>query len=141
MLLKILITLLIVLKNQKEPLTTTQIPFTMRGVMNIQKVISRAIYFHGKQGLALRGHRETLQESDENQNLGNFLTYLKELQNYCPELKEHLEAPQSKSVTYLSPTSQNEMIEVIGKKIILRDIVEEIKKIRLPQCFCRRSNF
>ena len=51
-----------------------------------------------------------------------------ELQNYCPELKEHLEAPQSKSVTYLSPTSRNEMIEIIGKKIILRDIVEEIKK-------------
>ena len=92
------------------------------------EVIARTIHFHGRQGLALRGHKETLQESDENQNFGNFLTYLKELQNYCPELKEHLEAPQSKSVTYLSPTSQNEMIEVIGKKIILRDIVEEIKK-------------
>ena len=59
--------------------------------------------------------------------MGNFLTYLKELQNHCPELKEHLEAPQSKSVKYLRPTSQNEMIEVINKKIILRNIVEEIK--------------
>ena len=28
----------------------------------------------------------------------------------------------------MSPTSQNEMIEVIGRKIILRDIVEEIRK-------------
>ena len=37
MLLKIVITLLIVLKNQKEPLTTTQILFTVRGVINIQK--------------------------------------------------------------------------------------------------------
>ena len=45
------------------------------------QVITRVIHFHGKQGLALRGHRKTLQESDENQNLGNFLTYLKELQN------------------------------------------------------------
>ena len=107
----------------------------------ILEVIARAIHFHGRQGLALRGHKETLQESDENQNLRNFLTYLKELQNYCPELKEHLEAPQSKSVTYLSPTSQNEMIEVIGKKIILRDIAEKKKKIRFLQCFCRRSNF
>ena len=60
--------------------------------------------------------------------MGNFLTYLKELQNYCPELKEHLEDPQRKSITYLNPTSQNEMIEVIGKKIILRDIVQELKK-------------
>ena len=93
----------------------------------ILEIIARAIHFHGKQGLALRGHRESLQESDENQNLGNFLTYLKELQHYCPELKEHLQAPQNKHVTYLSPTSQNEMIEVIGKKIILGDIVEEIK--------------
>ena len=59
------------------------------------QVITRAIHFHGKQGLSLRGHRETLQESDENQNLGSFLTYLKERQNYCPELKEYLEALQS----------------------------------------------
>ena len=84
---------------------------------------------------------ETLQESDENQNLETSVTYLKELQNYCPELKEQLEAPQSKSVTHLSFTSQNEMIEVIGKKIILKDIVEEIKKIKFPQRFCRQSNF
>ena len=66
---------------------------------------------------------------------------MKELQKFCHELKEHSETPQSKSITYFCPTSQNEMIGVIGKKIILRDIVEEIKKIGLPQCFCRRSNF
>ena len=53
---------------------------------------ARTIHFHGSKDLALRGHKETLQESDENQNLGRFLTYLKELQNYCPELKEHLGA-------------------------------------------------
>ena len=57
--------------------------------------------------------------------MGNFFTYLKAVQNYCPELKEYLEAPQSKSVTYLSPTNQNDMTEVIGKKIILRDIVKK----------------
>ena len=89
----------------------------------ILEVIARTIHFHGRQGLTLNGHRETLQKSDENQNLGNFLTYLKELQNYCPELKEHLETTQS-----MRPRSQNETIEVIGKKVILRDIVEEIKK-------------
>ena len=113
------------MKNQKEPLTTTPIIFAVRGVP--LEVIARAIHFYERQGLVLREHRETLQESDENQSLGNFLTYLKELQNYYPELKEHLAAPQSKNVTYLSPTSQNQMIEVINKKIILRNIVEEIK--------------
>ena len=38
-------------------------------------------------------------------------------------MKEHLETTQS-----MRPRSQNETIEVIGKKVILRDIVEEIKK-------------
>ena len=32
----------------------------------ILEVIARATFFHGKQGLALRGHRKTLQESDKN---------------------------------------------------------------------------
>ena len=49
----------------------------------ILEVVIRAVHFHGRQGLALRGHRETLHESDENQNLGNFLTYLEELKSYC----------------------------------------------------------
>ena len=52
----------------------------------ILEIIARAIHFHGRQGLALRRHRETLQKIDKNQNLGTFLTYLKQLQNYCPEL-------------------------------------------------------
>ena len=43
-------------------------------------------------------------------------------------MKQHLQTRSIKSVTYLSPTSQNEMIELIGQKIILRDIVEETKK-------------
>ena len=67
-------------------------------------------------------------EIDGNQNLGNFLTYLKELQKYCSGLREHLDAPQNKSIRYWIPTIQNEMIEVIFKKVLLRDIVEEIKK-------------
>ena len=106
MLLKIFITLLTVLKKQKEQLTTTQI-YRERyyKYAKLLEFIARAIHLHGRSGLTLRGHMEILQESDENQNLGIFFTYLKELQNYCLELKEHLEASQSKSVTYLSSTS------------------------------------
>ena len=62
-LIKILITLLIVLKNQKEPLTTTQILFPLEKYPKSLEVIARAIHIHGRQVLALRGHRETLQES------------------------------------------------------------------------------
>ena len=63
MLLKILITLLIVLKNRKELLTTTQIPFPLEKYPKSLEVIARAIHIHGRQGLGLKGHRETLQES------------------------------------------------------------------------------
>ena len=65
MLLKILIILLIVLKNQKELLSTTQKPFTAGNKYpKILEVIARAIYFHGRQGPAIRGHKKTIEESD-----------------------------------------------------------------------------
>ena len=52
----------------------------MRGVLNFQK-FRRAIQSDEKQSLTLMGDRETLKEIDENQYLGNLLTYLKGLQN------------------------------------------------------------
>ena len=61
-------------------MTTTPTPFTMRGVVNFQK-FRRAIHSDEKQSLTLMGDRETLKEIDENQYLGNLLTYLKGLQN------------------------------------------------------------
>ena len=65
-------------------------------------------------------------------NLGNFVEYFKEIYFYCSELKEHLETLQKTSVTYLTSFNQNEMTEVIGKKIILQDIIEEIKTADFP---------
>ena len=59
----------------------------------LEVIVKSFIFMEGKE-------KKTLQESDKNKNLENFLTYLKELQNYCPELKEYLEVPQSKSATY-----------------------------------------
>ena len=38
--------------------------------------------------------------------------------------------PLRNDVTYLSPQSQNEMIEVIGKKMIQKRIIDEIKVAR-----------
>ena len=94
MLLKIFITILIVLKNQKEPLTATQIALKYHSDYHsdsrercnkhqkILEVLARAIRFHERQDLALRENRETLKESDEYQDLGSFLSYLIELQFY-----------------------------------------------------------
>ena len=52
---------------------------------------------------------------------------LKVLANYDPVLRSHLEKPRQRNATYLSPHTQNELIEIIGKNIIQSDIVKEIQ--------------
>ena len=87
----------------------------------ILKAIARAVLYCGCQCIALRGHREKLTQSE---NPGNFLALLKVLSESDPVLEAHLKT--GGRVTYLSPQSQNEMIEVIGKHFIQKNIVEEI---------------
>jgi len=53
---------------------------------------------------------------------------LKVLANYDPVLKKHLQKPRQGNATYLSPHTQNELIDIIGKDIIQSDIVKEIQK-------------
>lgn len=53
------------------------------------------------------------------------------LQEFAKEddiLLQHLQAPIAKNVTYLRPCSQNEMIDVIGRHIIQKSILEEVKE-------------
>ena len=52
---------------------------------------------------------------------------LKVLANYDLVLRNHLEKPRQRNATYLSPHTQNELIEIIGKNIIQSDIVKEIQ--------------
>ena len=87
----------------------------------ILKAIARAVLYCGRQCIALRGHREKLTQSE---NPGNFLALLKVLSESDPVLEAHLKT--GGRVNYLSPQSQNEMIEVIGKHFIQKKIVEEI---------------
>ena len=87
----------------------------------ILKAITRAVLYCGRQCIALRGHREKLTQSE---NPGNFLALLKVLSESDPVLEAHLKT--GGRVTYLSPQSQNEMIEVIGKHFIQKKTVEEI---------------
>ena len=72
----------------------------------IVKSIARAVLFCGRQCIALRGHSEKLDD---------------------PTLAAHLQTETvSSRVTYLSPQSQNEMIDVIGKHYIQKKRVKEI---------------
>ena len=70
-----------------------------------------------------RRHRET-------GNPGNFLSMLKVIANYDHILKAHLVKPRQKNATYISSKIQNEIIDINGKEIILRSIIEEIQKAK-----------
>ena len=89
----------------------------------IVKSIARAVLFCGRQCIALRGHREKL---DQSENPGNFLALLKVFSEGDPTLVAHLQTETVSRVTYLSPQSQNEMIDVIGKHYIQKKLVKEI---------------
>ena len=78
--------------------------------------------FCGKQCIALRGDVE---KPEAPGNPGNFLALLKLLATNDDILRKHLEAPAMKNATYISPQSQNDLIEVIGDQIF-QGIVEDV---------------
>lgn len=82
----------------------------------IVKSIARAVLFCGRHCIALRGHREKLNQSE---NPGN-----------CSTLEARLQTAGSARVTYISPQSQNEMIDVIGKHYLQKKLVKEILESR-----------
>ena len=100
----------------------------------VLKSIARAILFCGKQCIALRGDAEQM---DTPGHPGNFLTLLKLLANTDDALRNHLESPAMRCVIHMSPQTQNELIEVMGKHIILRQIVNEVKRAKVLCYSCR----
>ena len=77
--------------------------------------------------MALRGHRGSIEPEDPGTNPGNFIALLK-LQSEKDEIiHERLTAPLMRNATYIRADSQNEMINVIGHKIIQEDILAEIR--------------
>ena len=90
----------------------------------LQNVVA-VIKFLSKRNLLFRGHRE----DSNSRNQGNFLEPLKLLANYSTVINEHIfdtQLSKKGMTTYLSPTIQNELIELLGKKV--KDLIlEEIK--------------
>ena len=87
--------------------------------------IVKSILYCGRQCIALRDNVEKL---DQTGNPGNFLSLMKVLANHDPTLKNHLERPRLRNATYLFPQTQNEIIDIIGKRIIQKSIVAEAKQ-------------
>ncbi|PFX33772.1 Zinc finger MYM-type protein 1 [Stylophora pistillata] len=99
---------------------------------HIVKCVSKAILFCGRQCIAPLGDNEVLNE-DSRGNTGNFLAALQMIANHDDILKQHLDNIQlsSSNITYMSPLIENEIIEIIGQDMILKNLLEEIKAAKL----------
>ena len=93
--------------------------------------IAETVIFCGRQGIALRGHRDDRPsvEEDPNGNHGNFLALLQfRVQSGDKVLSDHMKSAGG-NATYTSKTIQNELIEICGDNI--RDkILAKIRQAR-----------
>jgi len=81
----------------------------------VLKSLFECIFFCGRQGISLRGHRDDSSQSDLDKR-GNFLELVEFRAKTDHVLAKHLEeAP--KNATYTSKTIQNEMITVVGDAV------------------------
>ena len=108
-----------------------------------KEILSRLvdiIRFLAKQNLALRGHREGIDyernetdvEPEAMGNRGNFLELVHLLAKYDPVLREHLLRTQlgnKFAISYLSPTIQNEFIEILGENVRCK-ILMQVKEAK-----------
>lgn len=97
-----------------------------------QKVLEsliKIILLCGKQGLALRGHREDkiswMEDDEAHSNEGNFVELVRFRAETDPVLAQHL-AKSPRNARYTSKTIQNELVEVIGE-CIRNDILADVK--------------
>lgn len=93
--------------------------------------IIKTIIFLGKQNIPFRGHRDDgVLENNSAVNEGNFRALLKfRIDSGDYTLKKHLEESSSRA-TYISKTTQNELIECCGREI-LSNIIQRIQAARL----------
>ena len=89
---------------------------------SILKSLASAVLFCGRQCIALRGDTERI---DKLGNPGNFLALLKLLATHDDVLRNHLQAPAMRNATYISPRTQNDLIEVMGEQIF-QGIVDDV---------------
>ena len=98
------------------------------------KSIADTVIFCGRQGIALRGHRDSMKKLDLDEvtktNPGNFLALLKfRAESGDTVLASHLQSG-SKNALYTSKTIQNELIEICGD-IIRSTLLSQIQASRV----------
>lgn len=91
----------------------------------------KIIKYLAKQNLPFRGHGESL-HGEPTSNRGNFLEAVHMMAESDPVLEEHLARMNTEdktTVTYLSPQTQNEFIEILGNHV-RRSIVDSVKEAK-----------
>ena len=96
---------------------------------HIIRQIVRAVIYLAKQGLPLRGDVEDVNSM---KNPGHFLALLKDYSTEDEILYQHLHSPKAKNATYVSSTTQNDIINLIGYDLLLTAIISEVKE---AQCW------
>ena len=98
------------------------------------KSIAETIILCGRQGIALRGHRDdgTHTDCDPLTNHGNFLALLQfRIQAGDEVLKKHLQTAQGNAL-YTSKTIQNELITICGN-LIKQNILQSVRDARFSE--------
>lgn len=120
-------------KNPSRAIDVQMQTATQKRMEENQKVIGslfKVVLLCGKQGLALRGHRDDQIKWDddalESNNEGNFIELVRFRAETDENLKMHLQNAQGNAM-YTSKTIQNQLIEIIGKRIQL-DLLSEAKQ-------------
>jgi hypothetical protein len=91
---------------------------------DVLKVILHVILFCAKQDIALRGHRETIEDS----NRGNFLELLQLIMEHSPDIKDKIQGlPANARMT--SPETQNDLLEAAAS-LLLRKIRDDVSKAK-----------
>lgn len=119
-------------KSVENQVNTARKNQTMENRERLKPII-KTVILCGHQNISLRGHRDDGKLTDSKKSLaneGNFRELLRfRIDAGDQVLKDHLENARS-NATYISKTTQNELINSCGKAI-LTQIVERIKKRRI----------
>lgn len=110
----------------------TQLQKTIENNKKVIESLLRIVMLCGKQGLALRGHRDdnivwTNKGEGESDNHGNFIELVRFRAESDEVLRHHLQSAPRNAI-YTSKTIQNELVHIIGSRIrgdILREIEQE----------------
>ena len=79
--------------------------------------------------MSYRGHRGNI--NDTTINFGNFLAILRLIGQHRSELGKHLSMAVVKNAKYISPTIQDEIIDIIAYDILQPKLIKEIKDAKL----------